>query len=65
MSHDNGPRDQVFLVRFWPGQTAGNRQLWRGSILNVASGNKLYVSGLAEVVEFISTELPDVTPEQR
>jgi hypothetical protein len=64
MSHDNGPRERVFLVRMWPAQPSANRHAWRGSVQHVASGRKLYVSGLADVVEFITTELSDSTAEE-
>ncbi|HEY5093480.1 MAG TPA: hypothetical protein VII69_00020 [Candidatus Eremiobacteraceae bacterium] len=63
MSDDKGPSDQVFLVRMWPAQPTATRHTWRGSVQHVATGRKLYISGLADVIEFISGELSDLTAE--
>jgi hypothetical protein len=48
--------EKVFIVRMWPAHVA-DRQKWRGSVQHVSSGRKLYVSGLADIVEFITAEL--------
>jgi len=63
MSDDAGHREQVFLVRMWPAQPAAARQGWRGSVQHVATGRKRYISGLADVMEFISAELTDATAD--
>jgi hypothetical protein len=65
MDDERGPRDQVFLVRMWPARQASERHIWRGSIQHVPSGRRLYVSGLADVLEFITTELSESTAEER
>jgi hypothetical protein len=64
MHHDKRPREQVFLVRMWAIQTSDKRHAWRGSVQHVASGRKLYISGLADLVEFVTSELSDSTTEE-
>ena len=63
MSDDTGFRDQVFLVRMWPAQPTATRQSWRGSVQHVATGRKLYISGLGDVIEFIAAELGGPTAD--
>lgn len=65
MDKDKGPRDQVFLVRIWPAQQPDSRRAWRGSVQHVHSGRRLYFSGLVDVVEFITNELSEPTPDER
>jgi hypothetical protein len=64
MHHDKGAREQVFLVRMWPVQSSANKHAWRGSVQHVASGRKLYLSGLADLVEFVTTELSGSAAEE-
>jgi len=59
VDQDRGPRDQLFLVRIWPAQQPDNRRAWRGSVQHVRSGRRLYISGLVDVVEFITNELSE------
>lgn len=52
------PRDErVFLVRMWHEDTHRSHDGWRGSIHDVASGRKFYVTGLAEIGDFIAVTL--------
>jgi hypothetical protein len=47
--------ERVFLVRMWiePHDVA-----WRGSVQDVTSGRRLYVSSPSEVADFIAGGLP-------
>jgi hypothetical protein len=50
-------RECVFLVRMW--RNAGNtgEGLWRGSIHEVATGRRRYVSAPADISEFVEGAL--------
>jgi hypothetical protein len=50
-------REHVFLVRMWVESTRQRQETWRGSIHEVASGRKLYVTGPGEVADFIALHL--------
>jgi len=65
MDDEWGSRDQVFLVRMWPARTPSERHAWRVSVQHVPSGRRLYISGLADVLEFITAELSESTTEER
>lgn len=52
--------DVTFLVRMWlPEETDGQAQ-WRGSILEVASGKRFFVTQPRDVADFISTALTEI-----
>jgi hypothetical protein len=59
VSLDNA-HEKVFIVRMWPAHAAG-RKKWRGSVQHVTSGRRLYFSGLADIIEFITVELSSST----
>ncbi len=42
-----------FVVRIWL-EDADRRASWRGHITHVPSGNRQYVEGLTDIVDFIS-----------
>jgi hypothetical protein len=65
MDDERSSRDQVFLVRMWPARQPSERHAWRGSVQHVPSGRRLYISGLADVLEFITTELTESATEER
>jgi hypothetical protein len=50
-------RECVFLIRMWrPGDDAGDGT-WRGSIHDVTTGRRRYITGLADASEFITDAL--------
>lgn len=59
--------ERVFLVRMWQEDSQRSRDGWRGSIHDVASGRKFYVTGLAEIADFIAVRLsqPKTSDEPR
>ena len=59
---DDESRDQVFLVRLWHAKQSADKRAWRGSIQHIASGRRLYVTGIADVVEFITNKLAESQP---
>ncbi|HEY2555326.1 MAG TPA: hypothetical protein VGI15_08740 [Candidatus Cybelea sp.] len=46
-------RDATFLVRMWAAGEAANAQ-WRGSIREVSTGKRLFVTETREVADFIA-----------
>ena len=48
--------ERVFLVRMWLERTPQN-DAWRGSVHDVSTGRRLYVTGPGEVADFIATGL--------
>ena len=51
--------ERVFLVRMWVERGSPGDGVWRGSVHDVASGNKLYVTGAAEIADFIAGRLSE------
>lgn len=47
----------------WLERSATEAGEWRGSIHDVASGNKLYVTGAAEIADFIAGRLSETDPQ--
>lgn len=56
----NAKRPEVaFLVRMWlPDGSTGNAE-WRGSIREIESGKRLFVTGARDVADFITAHLAD------
>jgi hypothetical protein len=54
-----GDRSASFIIRIWREERDGaNRELvWRGSIENVRSDDKVYFKELAVIEEFLKTQL--------
>lgn len=50
--------ERVFLVRMWHEREAPG-QSWRGSVQEVRTGHKLYVTGPRDVADFIAVRLAD------
>jgi hypothetical protein len=48
--------ERVFLVRMWLERQAPDHS-WRGSVQEVGSGRKLYVTGPHDVADFIAVRL--------
>lgn len=49
--------ERVFVVRMWLEPSVARPRAWRGSVQDVASGNKLFVTAPAEIADFISVRL--------
>lgn len=49
--------ERVFLVRMWQERQSGNS--WRGSVQEIMTGRKLYVTGPRDVADFIAVRLGD------
>jgi hypothetical protein len=53
-------QDVTFLVRMWlPDEADGDAQ-WRGSVLEVVSGARFFVTQPREVADFIATHLAEL-----
>ena len=50
-------REVAFLVRMWLPQGARGENEWRGSIQEVASGKRLFVTGTRDIADFIAVQL--------
>ncbi len=49
-------REFTFLVRIW-GREDGTGVTWRGSVHEVSSGNRRFITGTREIAEFIASYL--------
>jgi hypothetical protein len=54
--------ERVFLVRMWLERSTSQRDSWRGSIQDVVSGRKFYVTGPGEIADFIAVRLDEDGP---
>ena len=45
------------MVRMWVENSHGGPDAWRGSIHEIASGRRLYVTGPGEIADFITFRL--------
>lgn len=50
-------RELAFLVRMWLPQGARGEGEWRGSIQEVASGKRLFVTCARDIADFIAVQL--------
>lgn len=50
----------TFIVRMWVPEESPNRSDWRGSVHEVVSGKRLFVTGLRDIVDFIAMHLDDL-----
>ncbi len=50
-------REWVFLVRMWHEAGDSGQGSWRGSVYEVKTGRRCYLSAPAEVVDFIASAL--------
>jgi hypothetical protein len=58
----SGRDERVFLVRMWLERSTAQREAWRGSIQDVGSGRKFYVTGPGEIADFIAVRLDEDGP---
>ncbi|MGA8574094.1 MAG: hypothetical protein WB609_00200 [Candidatus Cybelea sp.] len=52
-------RDVTFLVRMWLTEEPEGNAQWRGSVHEVTSGKRLFVTETREVADFIAARLAD------
>jgi hypothetical protein len=52
-------RERVFVVRMWLEPESTAPPVWRGSIHDIATDSKRYVTGPEEAAEFIAIRLAD------
>lgn len=52
-------RDATFLVRMWLMEESGGSGEWRGSVHEVASGRRLFITQTREVADFIEARLAE------
>ncbi len=57
---DSERRERVFVIRMWNDGDAAVRETWRGSIRDVASGRKRYVTSALEIAEFVALRLATI-----
>ena len=50
-------REVTFLVRMWSQQENSGSNQWRGSVQEVASGKRRFVTGTPDVADFIAMHL--------
>jgi len=53
-------QDVTFLVRMWLPEGTDGEARWRGSVLEVASGRRFFVTQPHDVADFISTSLAEI-----
>jgi hypothetical protein len=56
-------RTHAFVIRIWLEEidSATRQATWRGHVTHVLSGDRRYISQLADIVDFIATYLPEHT----
>jgi hypothetical protein len=60
-----GPlREMTFLVRMWLVEPSLGESQWRGSVSEVASGKRLFVTETRDIADFIDAQLT-VEPDER
>ncbi|HZY98851.1 MAG TPA: hypothetical protein VFE36_04720 [Candidatus Baltobacteraceae bacterium] len=52
-------QDATFLVRMWRSEESDGRAQWRGSILEVTSGRRFFVTQPHDVADFIAAHLAE------
>ena len=52
-------RDVTFFVRMWLNEASGGDGEWRGSVHEVTSGRRLFVTQTREVADFIAARLAE------
>ena len=58
-------RDATFLVRMWLTGELGGDEQWRGSVHEVSSGKRLFVTDAREIAEFIAVQLAEARSNSR
>ncbi len=58
-----GREERVFLVRMWQERQAPV-DAWRGSVQEIGTERKLYVTDAREVADFIAVRLADATESE-
>jgi len=52
--------ERVFLVRMWRERETAKSRSWRGSVHDVATGRRFYVTAPGEITDFIAVSLEQV-----
>lgn len=52
-------QDATFLVRMWLSEETDGDAQWRGSVVEVTSGRRFFVTQPGEVADFIATRLAE------
>jgi hypothetical protein len=52
-------RDMTFLVRMWLNEEAAADGEWRGSVHEVTSGRRLFITQTRDVADFIAARLAE------
>jgi hypothetical protein len=52
--------ERVFLVRMWRERETAASRSWRGSVHDVATGRRFYVTAPGEITDFITVSLEQV-----
>lgn len=60
-----GTNEIVFLVRMWVQAGEADEREWRGSIQEIDSGLRLYVTGTRDVADFIAARIAEKTGPAR
>lgn len=58
-------REATFLVRMWSADDEADDSAWRGSVQEIASGKRLFITGTRDIADFIATFLAERTTESR
>lgn len=53
-------QDVTFLVRMWLPDDADSDTQWRGSVLEVSSGTRFFVTQPRDVADFIAVQLAEL-----
>ncbi|HET6276116.1 MAG TPA: hypothetical protein VFE16_09335 [Candidatus Cybelea sp.] len=57
-------RDVTFLVRMWLTEGSDGDAHWRGSVHEVTSGKRLFVTETRDVADFIAARLADAQAQK-
>ncbi len=58
-------REAAFLVRMWSADDGADGSAWRGSVQEIASGKRLFITGTRDIADFIQTFLVERHAESR
>lgn len=52
-------REMTFIVRMWLPEDSRSQANWRGSVHEIVSGKRLFVTGPRDVADFIAMHLDE------
>jgi hypothetical protein len=53
----SGQREKTFVVRMWRAEGSEGAAAWRGSVQEIRSGKRLFVTGTRDIADFILAHL--------